>query len=64
MDPSTDSQRDVTTVIRGLDPQNITRRIEAIDSERKALMVLLRAALRFKLQGSASSTSVNEVEFE
>lgn len=37
---------DPTTLIRQLDPDSIRDRIQTIDRERDALMVLLRAAIR------------------
>ncbi len=39
---------DAVDLVRGLDPDAIRQRIDAIDHERDALMVLLRAARRAK----------------
>jgi hypothetical protein len=44
MDPT--ASTDPAALVRQLDPDSIRERIDAIDRERKALLVLLRAARR------------------
>ena len=46
MHPPTPITTDAVELVRRLDPDEIRARITALDEERQALMVLLRAALR------------------
>jgi hypothetical protein len=46
MDTPTLTVTDSVELVRRLDPDEIRARLAAIDAERKALMVLLRAAVR------------------
>lgn len=44
-------------LVRNLDPDDIKQRIDAIDKERDALLVLMRAALRAKPRGRVIAKS-------
>lgn len=48
MDATNSPTTDPTALVRQLDPTAIRERLDNLDAERKALLVLLRAALRFQ----------------
>jgi hypothetical protein len=45
-----------TELLESLDAAEIRQRLEAIDKERQALLVLHRAAIRFERQGGTQRT--------